>query len=251
VSSAESLLISIFIVFCRVGGCLMLLPGFSSERIPVRVRLYVAVGVSGALASVVLDSVRTHIVHAPLLAILAMAVSELLVGAVIGLIGRLFLLALETLMTGVAMTLGVASILQGPMSEDEPLPALASFAVLGATTLMFVLDQHWIVIQGIHQSYAIVPINSPPNGEAMLDQLLRTLEHAYLLAFRISSPFLLFGIVINVAFGFLNRMVPSVPIFFVSSPFVIAIGGYWMYVMMPDMFGAFASDLDSWLSRGG
>jgi flagellar biosynthesis protein FliR len=246
----ESLLISIFIVFCRVAGCLMLLPGFSSERIPVRVRLYVAIGVAGALASVVLETVRPLVASAPLLSIGAMALSETLIGVVIGLVGRLFLLALETLMTAVSMTLGLASILQGPMSEDEPLPALASFATLGATTLMFVLDQHWVVIQGIHQSYSVVPVSAPPDAEGMLKEILRTIEHAYLLAFRISSPFLLFGLVINLAFGFLNRMVPSIPIFFVSAPFVIAIGGYWLYVMMPDMFGAFANDLDGWLKRG-
>jgi len=45
-------------------------------------------------------------------------------------------------------------------------------------------------------------------------------------------------------------MVPSIPIFFISSPFIIAIGGYWLYVMTPDLFSGFANDLGAWLERG-
>ena len=39
---ADSVLAT-FIVFCRIGGCLMLVPGFSSVNIPVQVRLFVAI----------------------------------------------------------------------------------------------------------------------------------------------------------------------------------------------------------------
>ena len=32
----------LFLAFCRIGGCLMLMPGFSNPRIPVQVRLFMA-----------------------------------------------------------------------------------------------------------------------------------------------------------------------------------------------------------------
>ncbi|MCI0600218.1 MAG: flagellar biosynthetic protein FliR, partial [Beijerinckiaceae bacterium] len=38
-----------FVLFCRIGGCLMLMPGFSSSRIPVSVRLFIAFSVTLAL----------------------------------------------------------------------------------------------------------------------------------------------------------------------------------------------------------
>ena len=40
---------NLFLAFCRIGGCLMLMPGFSSARIPMRVRLFVAMAASAAL----------------------------------------------------------------------------------------------------------------------------------------------------------------------------------------------------------
>ncbi len=39
-----------FTVFCRIGACLMLVPGFSSVNIPVQIRLFVAVVVGPEFA---------------------------------------------------------------------------------------------------------------------------------------------------------------------------------------------------------
>ncbi len=48
-----------FLVFCRVGGCLMMVPGFSSPRLPVRIRLLMALGVALAVMPLVHQQVMT------------------------------------------------------------------------------------------------------------------------------------------------------------------------------------------------
>lgn len=45
---ADAVLIA-FVLFCRIGGCLMLMPGFSSNRVPVNVRLFIAFSATLAL----------------------------------------------------------------------------------------------------------------------------------------------------------------------------------------------------------
>ena len=35
--------IAAFVTFCRVGGCFMVMPGLSSARVPLQIRLFVAV----------------------------------------------------------------------------------------------------------------------------------------------------------------------------------------------------------------
>ena len=60
---ADSVL-AIFIVFCRVGACLMLVPGFSSINIPVQVRLFIAIVTSFALAPLVIATLRPVLVDA-------------------------------------------------------------------------------------------------------------------------------------------------------------------------------------------
>jgi flagellar biosynthetic protein FliR len=44
------IVLATFLLFCRIGACLMVMPGFSSPRVPMRVRLFVAIAVTLALA---------------------------------------------------------------------------------------------------------------------------------------------------------------------------------------------------------
>jgi len=46
------------VLFCRIGGCLMIAPGLSSSQIPAQIRLLVAVAVTLALAPLLLGDVR-------------------------------------------------------------------------------------------------------------------------------------------------------------------------------------------------
>jgi flagellar biosynthesis protein FliR len=41
--------LTVFVLFCRIGAVLMLMPGFSSSRIPVRVRLFMSFSLTLAL----------------------------------------------------------------------------------------------------------------------------------------------------------------------------------------------------------
>ena len=47
---SSEMVASVFILFCRIGGCLMITPGFSSPRLPVRPRLFIALTLTLALA---------------------------------------------------------------------------------------------------------------------------------------------------------------------------------------------------------
>jgi len=241
---------TLFVLFCRIGACIMTIPGFSSQRVPMRARLYIAIGVTVALAPALADVVAPVVAEATPGAVLFVLFGELLVGVLIGSMARLFFFALETLTTAAAMTTGLGNVLGASVEEAEPLPAMSSFIMLGATTLVFVLDQHWEMIRGLFASYTAIPVRDGIPADGMLREYSKVLSQAFLLALRISSPFLLFGFIVNLAFGFLNRMTPSVPVYFVSTPLLIGLGIYWFYVMADDFFTAFASAFGAWLLSG-
>jgi flagellar biosynthetic protein FliR len=239
-----------FILFCRIGACMMSVPGFSSSRIPVRVRLYIAIGVTLALTPPLMDTVKPVIVGASASGLGFLLVTELIVGLLIGFLARLFFFAIETLTTAAVMAIGLGNILGAAVDEAEPLPAMSSFIVLSATTLIFITDQHWEIIRGLYSSYTAIPISHTPSARIMMSEYMRVMEQAFLLAVRISSPFLLLGLIVNLAFGFLNRMTPQIPVYFVSGPLLIALGIYWFYIMSGDFFSAFSQEFGSWLFRG-
>ena len=50
----SELVFSLFLIFCRFGSCLLLMPGFSSSRVPLQVRLFLSLAVSVALSPALL-----------------------------------------------------------------------------------------------------------------------------------------------------------------------------------------------------
>lgn len=246
----ESAIAPFFVLFCRIGGCLMVAPGFSSERVPVRVRLYLAIGVALAIAPAHLEAIESGLHNAGLLKLVATIIWELTIGVLIGLLARLYFLALETLATAVAMTIGLGNIFGSALLESEPAPALSTFVVICALTLVFVTDQHLEIIRGISLSYQTAPVFATPGSESFLTELTRVLTESHLLALRISSPFLIFGLIVNLAFGFLARLTPQVPVYFISGPFVIILGIYGLSIVGQDLFTAFSAQFGAWLLKG-
>ena len=44
---SQGVVIAAFLAFCRIGACFMLMPGLSSARVPVQVRLFVSIAATG------------------------------------------------------------------------------------------------------------------------------------------------------------------------------------------------------------
>jgi hypothetical protein len=63
--SSLDAVIAAFLAFCRVGGCFMLMPGLSSVRVPMQVRLFVAVAVTLRLLATVWDSILPFVDREP------------------------------------------------------------------------------------------------------------------------------------------------------------------------------------------
>jgi flagellar biosynthetic protein FliR len=240
----------IFILFCRVGGCLMTAPGFSSERVPVQFRLYMAIAATLALAPPLLERHQSAFVEIGPQRLLATILAELGVGVTLGLLARYYFFAFETLSTTVAMTIGLDNIFGTALTEQEPTPSLSSFVILGALLLVFCADLHLELIRALYLSYDTTPLFSTPSAGAFLEELSRILTESHLLALRICSPFLLFGLVVNVALGLLARLTPQLQIYFVSGPLAIFLGVSALFVFDWDFFSAFVSHYGAWLIKG-
>jgi flagellar biosynthetic protein FliR len=239
-----------FVLFCRIGGCLMVAPGFSSERVPVRARLYLALAVTLDLAPALIETMPAGLSGADPIRLGATIVGELLIGVFLGLLARLYFLALETLATAVALTIGLGNIFGSAVLDEEAVPALSTFIVVSALFLVFITDQHLEMIRGLYLSYQTAPVFDAPGSDRFLDELTRVVTQSHLLALRIASPFLIFGLIVNLAFGYLARLTPQAPIYFVSGPFVIVLGLYGFYVVSQDFFTAFSAQFGAWLARG-
>lgn len=241
---------AVFLMFCRIGGCLMLMPGFSSPRIPVQVRLFVAIAVTLALTPVLMPAVQGSVRELAYPALFGLILSETGIGVLIGLIGRLFFLALQFMATAAAQFIGFAGMPASPIEDTEPLPAVAALITLTATVFLFLTDQHWEVFRALAASYTVLPVSEPFSIDASLRNLSGAIADAFVLALQISSPFVVYAIIINLLFGFANKMIPQIPVYFISLPFVLAGGFLLLYFTVSEFLTLFMVGFMAWLAKG-
>ncbi len=242
--------LTVFVLFCRIGGVLMLMPGFSSSRIPVRVRLFTSFSITLALTPLLAREVAKILGDDSPAAVIRLLTSEMLVGLLIGFLARIFFGALETLSGVIAMSTGLTSALAGPMEEHEQLPAITNFITFAATTLVFVTNLHWEVIRGIAASYSALPVLGLFEARFDLVQISDCLAKSFLISLRIGSPFIVYALITNFAIGLASKLVPQIPIYFITVPAVIAGGLALWYLTSSPFLQIFNEAFSAWIAGG-
>ena len=238
-----------FLIFCRVGTCLMLMPGFSSPRVPMQVRLFLVLAVTLALAPLLVPTVKAAVPNDRPITVFGLIASETVVGAIIGLMGRMFFAALQFAGASIAMLIGLQNTPDAHIEEDEPQASVTSLITLTATVLIFIMDLHWDILHALVDSYAAVPVAKQLAANFGIIKIVDAATDAFFLALRISAPFIVYSLMINLMFGILGKMTPQIPVYFISIPFVLAGGGIILYFSSTEFLQIFMTGFSEWLAR--
>jgi flagellar biosynthetic protein FliR len=222
----DQLSLEVFLVFCRVGTCFMIVPGLASARVPVRIRLYLALVIALVIAPVVdLPGQRPKD-----LTLLRMVISECLSGLILGAVARLLIEAIEFFGGVISSYIGLSGI-SGVMEEGYPQSAIALLMTATAVLLLMLMDFPLHLVAILVRSYSELPLAMMPDPSAMLRNVTTTLSAGFIVGAQISAPFVVYAIIINAMFGILGRLVPQLPSYFVSVPFV-ALGGLALLLLV-------------------
>lgn len=239
-----------FLLFCRIGGCLMLMPGFGSGRIPVQVRLFLAASVTLALAPILIPVVQPALAGATAATIMQLILSETLVGAMIGTMARLFFLALQFMGTAASMLVGYSGMADASIEENEPAPAMATLFTLTATVLLFALGLHVDVMRALVASYSVLSMTDLYDPQFGLSKVTDAASDSFILIAQLLAPFLAYSLIVNFLFGILNKLTPIIPVYFISAPFVMTGGLLLLYFTFKEALTLFLSTFQMFLANG-
>ncbi len=232
-------LIAAFLAFCRVGSCFMLMPGLSSMRVPLQVRLFIAIAASFAVLMHLWDSLLPFASRQPV-TLAGLIISEILIGALIGIMTRIYVLALQFIAAAMAMMIGYGGSVAPSIEGAEPQAPIANLITFSALMLLFVFNFHHDVLRGLVASYRIAPPNLLFNPASALTDIADTLSESFMVMLQLGSPFIAYGILVNLAIGFVNKLTPQIPVYFISLPFVLTGGLLLVYLGIAPMLRLFA-----------
>lgn len=229
-----------FYVFTRLGGVMMMLPGFGELYVPTRIRLLAAVVLSLALTPLVASTLPiTALVGTETLYFL---LREIFIGFAIGSIGRILLNALQVTANLIAYqtSLSSAMIFNPAMgTQDSP---FSSYLIMGATALIFVSNTHYQIIDVFIKSYDAFPPTGGFPFEDFKDMMVHIVAHSFNFGVKLAFPFLIAGTITNFAGGLLSRLVPQIQVYFVLIPAQVLVGLVFVMLTVVTILSLFMED---------
>jgi len=243
----EQLIMLATLAFSRLGSCLMLMPGFANARIPVKFRLLLALALTVSTLPLLTPFLQPVMQDITLPSLLLAMLAEMLIGASFGLMVQALFWAIQFIATIIAMSMGFSGQPGVGIIDSMPEAPLANLVSLSALACFFALDGHLVAIEGLISSYNTLPPSLLLQPQAALIDLVDMLSKGFLTILRLGAPFVLYAILINFATGLINRLTPTIPVYFISLPFVIAGGLVLLYFLLPELLHFFSTELAQWL----
>ena len=137
------------------------------------------------------------------------------------------------------------------MDELEAGSPLATVAATAAVVVILSLGLHIGMLRAIADSDEVLSLDAPLAPAAMLNNLVMVLSETSLLALRLAAPFIVYGIVVNLALGLANRFAPQVSVYHATTGAVMLGGFFLLYLIWSEWLMLFVSSYSAWMFRGG
>ncbi len=260
-SFSETDVHTLIAVFTRVGAVVGLLPGFGERAIPTRVRLVAAI----AFTAIVWPVILPGLVHGDLstggagpigdpesgsgaaLFLGRLLLAEAAAGLMLGVAIRMLLWAMQFAGSIAAQATSVLQIF-GSGATPDPMPAIGNLLTIAAIALAVVGDLHIKAALVLIGSYEVLPLGVFPVAGDLAEWGVARAAAAFGLAFSLAAPFLILGLVYNIALGAISRAMPQLMVVLIGAPAIVSISIIVLMLATPLMLTHWASILDATLA---
>lgn len=238
---SQSVLIVGFTVFLRVGAAMALLPAFGERSVPMRARFGIAAAFTFIVASAMFQQL-VAIVPSPSAHLLA---TETIAGLSIGVMLRLFVIALQIAASIAAQSTSLSQLFGG--ATTEPLPAIGHLLVIAGLALAVGTGLHIKLAEMFVLSYHVIPVGTFPDVGKWTSWQVGHLSHMFGLAFALAAPFVAASFLYNITLGVINRAMPQLMVALVGAPAIAAGGLIILALASPFLLSLWLEALDAFL----
>ncbi|MCA0942222.1 flagellar biosynthetic protein FliR [Salipiger pacificus] len=235
--------LGVALVFARIGGILMFMPGLGEALFPVRHRLAMALVLSLSLYPLAPLGPVDFDNTAAFLGLLAI---ELTLGVWIGVSARILLSGLQFAGYQIGTISGLANAFSPSLGSFEGADLISTALMMAAVAVIFATDLHHLIIGAMVMSYDVFPPGRILTGD-LAQQIVKAVSASFYMGLSIAAPFFVMGLLLNLAMGLTARMMPTLPVFFVAGPVLIFSGLLVLVMAAPMMLREFAERFSEWL----
>ena len=219
------------LVLARVAGLFSAIPMFGARLVPARVKIPLIF----ALALLIFPIVRPLAIPAAAdsISLMLLVLREALIGITLGLISQFIFAAVEFCGQQVGTQMGLSMASMFDPTTQHNVPTLAVFQGALATLVFLSLGVHHFFLEGIVESYRLVPLGAWHVSGGLLKFLIEASSGIFIIGIKLAAPVAVALLATSVALGIVARSFPAMNVFMVSMPLNIGIGFLILGVSLP------------------
>lgn len=207
--------------FSRVCTLILAIPLFNGRQVPMHFKVGIALTTSMLLFP--LMAPYTPEKNLSMLELGLLAVNEVLLGAMLGLITNLIFTAVTFggTIIGYQMGFAAANIFDPQTTQQRSL--MSQFQNVLAMLIFLVLDIHHIFFRTILESYSLLPPGYLDFSSGAVEMLIKLSSNMFILSVKFTAPILAILLLSNMVLGIMARIFPQLNVFLLSFPMNIGI----------------------------
>lgn len=210
-----------FLVFARLAGLLMTLPGVSAAAVPAPARLAAALPLT-----IVLFPAAGSVELPPTLGLLIAAVAvEVLLGAAMGTVATMMYGALTMASEVISLKVGLnIGAMLDPLTHTQQSPLALLIGWL-ATGVFCATNMHLRCIAALADSLRVLPPGEVAHPARMGLVLVEIVNTVTITSMQLAGPIVVFVFLINLSLLVLGRMAPNLQLFFAVGTSLTVVSG--------------------------
>ncbi len=210
------------VVLARVGGLVTFAPFWSHQAASAKIRVILA----GVLALILSPIVAPQIAAPPsdIYQLLPILLGEIVIGMVLGFVGRIVFSSFELAAHLVASQMGFSLAGVIDPSTKAQTTAFGTIAqMLGLMVLLAADGHHWFLAATVKSFVSTAPGGFSMSPE-LLEILLRMSANALVVGVTLAAPAIIVLMAVEFALEFFGRMAPQFQVFVLGFPLKIGVG---------------------------
>ena len=220
------------LVVSRLSGLFLLAPVFSSQMIPMRIKVMALLVLSAAMTPLVTAEQQAFL-PTDAISLMVLIGKETVIGLAMGFAVSMVFSAVQVGASLIDTSIGfsLANIID-PLNSSHS-SVFGSFYTMVATLSFLAINGHQYMLLGFKKSFDIIPITGMPKFTAIFSNVIEIFGQLFLIAFQIAAPVLVTLLLVDIVLGIVSRVVPQMNVFFVGIPLKIGVGLGAVIIALP------------------
>lgn len=213
----------------RLSGLLLVVPIFSSDVVPNRIRVIFILTLSFIASGFIPEKLSFEFFSSSFVIYVLQEVAlGILMGFILQIVFQSFILGGQI----IAMQMGLGFATMVDPSSKANVPLISQFYLILVTLIFLALNGHLMVLEMLISSFTTMPIGQVSIDKQSAWSLLMFSSFMFKSALMIALPAIISLLLVNLSFGIMTRVAPQLNIFSIGFPITLTLGVVILFVTL-------------------